>query len=97
MSSDEASLDDAIRGLRDRDKTDRDDTPGLVMRFATVTAVPTGTDGVASVTVSINGSVQTFPRGKSYSSPTVGDVVFVLLQPGGAGIVVDARVGLPSF
>lgn len=62
---------------------------------ATVTA-GTSTDGRATVTVTVGGDTIPAPYLLSYASPTVGDMVAVLLV-NHSPLILGRVVGLPAF
>lgn len=90
------ALDDSIRDFAD--EFDGSAVQSLKLRLGTVATVTAGAslDGVAAVTVNVNGSTFPAPYVAAYASPTVGHLVAVLLV-NHAPLILGHIVGLPSF
>jgi hypothetical protein len=77
---------------------DQNDTGRLRFTVATVSAIAAGagTDGGDVVTVTVGSDDIDAPHLASYSSPTVGHLVWVVLVDGSPAIL-GRFVGLPNF
>lgn len=73
-----------------------DALPTLRHKIGTVTSVTAGAaaDGNAAVTVTIEGNAVPAPYLASYTTPTVNDVVSVLLVDN-SPLILGKRIGLP--
>jgi hypothetical protein len=89
------AIDDSIRDFADAYDTD---AQTVKLRLGTVATVTAGAslDGVAAVSVTVDGSTFPAPYLASYSSPTVADLVSVLLV-NHAPLILGRVIGLPSF